>query len=344
MIKHPSKSGSIISPTSKRLSKSKNLDIASIKSQDIVLNVAAAFGQEASKSKLIDFKVQIKCTHETFNIFKFPLSMKIRDLKACLEFICGIPYNLQRLSYLDDGELVDSKDIQYYDIIEGGIVIMDVWTIYVSLVQICSYGTIDDALKQGVSLSVEWNSPTSDYMFTRDKNKYIQERGGIALFIASHRGNFNLVKGLIAHGVNVNYKSSFGRTPLMVSVVANKTDIIGYLLDNNADIDIVDINEDSALSIAKKFNNKLGQHKLSQYKWKKRTEAELKSKSKVRIEEDEIFPEKRLPHQIFDSSKKTWLKGKFMQMYMMQLVPPREFSGSGLSAPRSVGREGNFFV
>ncbi|CAF0933556.1 unnamed protein product [Brachionus calyciflorus] len=342
MIKPGSKSFATLKPSSKRqtsstISTKKSSSVSKQKSDDIILNVAAAFGQQALLGKSIDFKVQIKCTNEIFNIVKFPLSMKIRDLKSCLEFICGVPYNLQRLSYLDDGELIDSKDIQYYDIIEGGVVIMDIWTIYLGLVQICSYGTIEDALKQGVSMSVEWKSPTSDYMFTRDKGKYVKERGGIALFIASHRGNLDLVKGLLSHGADINYKSALGRTALMVSVVANKTDIIEYLLENNANIDLVDINGDTALSIAKKFNNKLGQHKLTQFKWKKRTEAELKSKNKDN--DDEIFPEKRLPHQIFDSSKKTWIKGKFMQMYMMQLVPQREFSGSGLSAPKSVGKE-----
>lgn len=341
MIKNSIKSHANSKLLNKRQSSANklNLDLKP-RPQDIVLNVAAAFGQEVSLGKSIDFKIQIRCTNELFNIVKFPLSMKIRDLKACLEFICGIPFNLQRLSYLDDGELIDSKDIQYYDIIDGGIVIMDIWTIYTGLVQICSYGTIDEALKQGVSQKVEWNSPTSDYMFTKDKNKYIQERGGIALFIASHRGNINLVKGLISHGANINYKSSYGRSPLMVSVVANKTEVIEFLLDNNANVDLADINGDTALTIAKKFNNKLGIHKLTQYKWKKRTEAEMKLKAKKPEDDDEIFPDKRLPHQVFDSSKKTWLKGNFMQIYMVQLVPQREFSGSGLSAPKSVGKEG----
>ena len=77
---------------------------------------------------------------------------------------------------------------------------MDIWTIYVGLVQAAVYGSISDALKQGVSPNVDWSSPTADFMYTKDKAKYISERSGIALFIASHRGNFNLVKELIAHG------------------------------------------------------------------------------------------------------------------------------------------------
>jgi ankyrin repeat protein len=144
-------------------------------------------------------------------------------------------------------------------------------------------------------------------------------------------------------GANINYQSSIGRTPLMVSVVANKTDVIDHLLLNNADTEICDLNGDSALTIAKKFNNKLGQHRLTQFKWKKRADMELKEKKSLNNDDDGLFPDKRLPHQVFDSSKKTWLKGNFMQIYMMHLVPMPEFSGGSLSAPRSIGKEGFFF-
>lgn len=122
----------------------------------------------------------------------------------------------------------------------------------------------------------------------------------------------------------------------MVAVVANQTDIIDYLLEKDVNIDLKDINGDTALTIAKKFNNKLGQYRLTQHKWKKRTEAERK-KSKEKSAEDELDGEDQrypaaLPHQVFDSSKKTWLKGDFMQIYMMQLTGMSdEFSGGALS-------------
>lgn len=77
---------------------------------------------------------------------------------------------------------------------------MDIWTIYVGLVQAAVGGNIDEALKQGISHEVEWKSPTADHMYTKDKNKYVAERSGIALFIASHRGNAELVQNLLAHG------------------------------------------------------------------------------------------------------------------------------------------------
>jgi hypothetical protein len=86
---------------------------------------------------------------------------------------------------------------------------MDIWTIYVGLVQAAVGGNIDDALKQGISHDVEWNSPTADHMYTRDKKKYIAERSGIALFIASHRGKADLVQALLSHGNYQKFDPNF---------------------------------------------------------------------------------------------------------------------------------------
>jgi hypothetical protein len=77
---------------------------------------------------------------------------------------------------------------------------MDIWTIYLELVKSVIYGSFEQVLNQGVSKNVEWTSPAADYMFIKDKENYINERSGIAMFIASHRGNLNLAKNLLQHG------------------------------------------------------------------------------------------------------------------------------------------------
>lgn len=69
-----------------------------------VLNLAVAYGGHLLKSKAVNFKIRLKCTDELFNVVGIPLGMPVRELKACLEFICGIPFELQRLSYLDEGK------------------------------------------------------------------------------------------------------------------------------------------------------------------------------------------------------------------------------------------------
>ncbi len=122
------------------------------------LIAASLLGLEPTKTKTVSFKVVIKCTYEQFSINQFPVSMKIRDLKGFLELIAGIPFNLQRLSYLDDGELIDPKELQYYDVIDGAILMMDIWSIYLGLIKAVVLGDFKDLLKQGVSETVEWSS------------------------------------------------------------------------------------------------------------------------------------------------------------------------------------------
>lgn len=127
----------------------------------------------------------------------------------------------------------------------------------------------------------------------------------------------------------------------MIALASDKIQIVDILLDACVDIEIEDMNGETAVQVAKKFNNKLGQHRLAQFKWRKRTEEEIKTKKEAKhTEQQTVFNEKRLPHQIFDSSQKTWFKGNFMQIYMAHLVPPDEYSGTKLSAPKSIGIAG----
>lgn len=62
-------------------------------------------------------------------------------------------------------------------------------------------------------------------------------------------------------GGDINYKSSFGRTPIQIAVVADQMKIIDFLLENDADVEVSDLNGDNAISTAKKFSNKLAQHR-----------------------------------------------------------------------------------
>lgn len=158
---------------------------------------------------------------------------------------------------------------------------MDIWNVYVDLVKSVVSGDLDLVLKQGVSDSVEWSSPAADYMFVRDKHSYIKARSGIAMFIASHRGNLHLAKNLFAHGMSIlhwllfhccvkilkivggdiNYQSSYGRTPIIISIVADQMKIMDFLLDSHADVETADTVGENAVTIAKRFNNKLAQHR-----------------------------------------------------------------------------------
>jgi hypothetical protein len=82
-------------------------------------NSKASENLRFSDRNSITIKIALRCTSERFTARNCTTRMKIRELKSLLEFVCGIPSNIQRLRYLDEGELIDSKDLQYYDVIDG---------------------------------------------------------------------------------------------------------------------------------------------------------------------------------------------------------------------------------
>ena len=54
-------------------------------------------------------------------------------------------------------------------------------------------------------------------MLSRVRQNWLQERAGVALYIASHRGHNQLVNRLLLSGSNVSAQTPVGRTPLHVS-------------------------------------------------------------------------------------------------------------------------------
>ena len=51
----------------------------------------------------IDLIVDSVDTYEKFNLHKIDLNMSVLNLKIDLELLSGIPAEIQRITYLDDG-------------------------------------------------------------------------------------------------------------------------------------------------------------------------------------------------------------------------------------------------
>jgi len=62
---------------------------------------------------------------------------------------------------------------------------------------------------------------------------------GTPLCMAIQKGEFELVKKMVAYGANVNERS-LGMTPLMVAARYNKVEIIKFLLANGAHANVKD--------------------------------------------------------------------------------------------------------
>lgn len=79
--------------------------------------------------------IHLRSTGERFTIKTIHFDTKVRELKTILEIICGIPAHLQLLSYLDEGTLLDSQKLKYYDPVPNCTFELDVWFIYEPIVQ-----------------------------------------------------------------------------------------------------------------------------------------------------------------------------------------------------------------
>ncbi|MEK6238475.1 MAG: ankyrin repeat domain-containing protein, partial [Planctomycetales bacterium] len=81
------------------------------------------------------------------------------------------------------------------------------------------------------------------------------EDGFTALHIATHVGNVELMKFLLAEGAEVNARTEDGTTPLMTAAMEGKLAAASFLLANKADPNLKDDLDQTALSLAieKKF-------------------------------------------------------------------------------------------
>lgn len=270
-----------------------------------------------------------------FNIFvrlftgeKFPIKnisneMKIRDLKMYMEFATGVPVHMQRISYLDEGELLDHTDIRSNDIVPGATLQMHVWPMWRELIEACATNDTEWVFKLGVSQPTSYHTPGSDYMTKRARKAWLQERAFLALFIAAHRGHEKLVSRLIQAGADVNASTPLGRTPLHVAASQGHGNIVDLLLEKGADIDAEDESGATALTIAARFGHKTCERHLFLFRWQERAK-----RTKPSAEPP------KMAHQYFDSAFPVWKHGNKCQIYFMNILPPGEYEGTRFNSPK----------
>lgn len=279
---------------------------------------------QTSTREKTSFTIFVKLfTGEKFPLKNIQNDMKICDLKLSMEFATGVPVHIQRISYLDDGELLDNTDIRSNDIVPGATLQMRVWPMWKELIEACAANDIDWVFRLGVTQTTTYHTPGSDYMTKRARRAWLQERAFFALFIAAHRGHERLVRSLIEAGADVNGTTPLGRTPLHVSAAQGHGHIVDLLLEKGADIDAEDEAGESALTIAAKFGHKTCERHLFLFRWQERAK-----RTKP------CAPPPLMAHQYYDSAFPIWKKGHMSQMYLMNILPPGEFEGTRFNSPK----------
>ena len=129
-------------------------------------------------------------------------------------------------------------------------------------------------------------------------------------------------------GADVHDKTANGRTALHITAAQGKNNAVEVLLNNGATIEDPDNDGKSPLVLAGLWGHKSCERQIFLFQWQQRA-----AKQKPISDNGQL-----LAHQMYDSKLKTWLTGQQAQLYYSQILPPGEFSGTGLSAPRSTQR------
>nr|CAB3221802.1 ankyrin repeat domain-containing protein 60 [Phallusia mammillata] len=280
-------------------------------------------------SKQFNIEVYSVETNERFPVKRVSSSTKIHELKIRLELIAGIPTHLQRIMYLDQGDMEDNSTLRHHDVVTGASLTLNIWKSWSSLIRACARGHIADVMDLGVTIDSSFRNPNIEHMDPEARKKCFLSRAAIALYVAVHRGHLSLIKELLKTGVDIGATTKNGRNILHVAAANGQDKCIELLLANGAGhlINATDDLGETPLQTACLWGQKACEGRLFLFQWRKRAGT---MKSMTLLTQDQL-----MAHQLFDSSSKTWLYGDQSQMYQSQILPPQEFQGSGIGSKRS---------
>jgi len=276
-----------------------------------------------------DIKVLCSDTSEHFKIKDVTNSTKVLDLKIQIELIAGIPTHLQRVMYLDGGDMEDHSTLRHHDVVDGAQLTLCMWNAYSALVKASAAGLVNEVLKLGVDAKSNFQNANVKQMNPTARVKWFRERASVALYIAAHRGHVNLIQKLLSTGVDLAATTKHGRNVLHFAASGGKNQSVDALLANGAG-DLINVDDNlgqTPLQVAAVHNHKSCERRLFLFQWRKRA---IYMKKSPQPTEDDL-----MAHQLFDSKHNLRYTGKDFQTYQCQVLRPQEFQGSGLSSKRS---------
>ena len=277
--------------------------------------------KNVTKAARFNVYLNLDVSNEKFLVENVTAETKIKELKCQVELVAGIPYNIQRLHYLDKADLAEDSDLRQNDVVPGATLDLKLWKMWEHVVRVVVKGDIKETFSLGLTMDKEWEKLKP--AFYKHKVEMAKEKLHVALLIAAHRNNTQLVSALLDLGADINYKTSMGRTALHLAASQGNSDCIDMMLEKGACIEMADVLGKTPITTANEWGMKDSERHLFLFQWQTRAaKANTKTKSEVMM------------HQKFDSTLPTWLQGNYGQIYHANILPPGEFSGSGITAPR----------
>ncbi|XP_033042760.1 ankyrin repeat domain-containing protein 60 [Trachypithecus francoisi] len=202
-------------------------------------------------------RVRLEETGELFRVANCRGDMTVRELKEELDLMVGIPFNLQRLQYLDEGVLMDDTTLKFHDVVPGGIISLCIWRHdgWTELVLAAVEGDPSKLSCLGLTEDSFYRTANSEHFEGEKWKQWTSQRAFVALYVASHRGHSVAVQYLLEHGASCLSRSPLGRTPLHVAAAMGQSDCISLLLQHGASIHDRDAKGETPISIAHRLNH-----------------------------------------------------------------------------------------
>ncbi|KAM4832726.1 ankyrin repeat domain-containing protein 60 [Urocitellus parryii] len=222
-----------------------------------------------SDPEVFFLRVRLEDTGEVFRVSNCRGDTTVRELREDLDLIVGIPFNLQRLHYLDQGDMTDDGTLKFHDVVPGGVISLSIWHYdgWIELVLAAVEGDLSKLSCLGITEDSFYRTANSRSLEGEKWKRWTSQRAFVALYIASHRGHCDAVRYLLEQGTSFLDSTPLGRTPLHVAVAMGRLDCMKLLLEHGAPIQEKDAKGETPISIARCVNRKLTEQRLFLLYW-----------------------------------------------------------------------------
>nr|XP_006214075.1 ankyrin repeat domain-containing protein 60 [Vicugna pacos] len=214
-------------------------------------------------------RVLLEDSEEMFRVTNCRSDMTVRELKEELDLMAGIPFNLQRLQFLDQGILMDDAPLKFYGVVPGGIISLCVWHYdgWTDLVLAAVEGDSSKLSFLGVTEDSFYQTANSQRFNNQQWKTWVSQRAFVALYIASHRGHVEVVQYLLEHGANCLGRTPVGRTPLHVAAAMGRLDCVSLLLNHGASVNARDAKGETPMSVARRLSGSQSKRRMFLFYW-----------------------------------------------------------------------------
>lgn len=274
----------------------------------------AGHSKSTTSSGLLRLKLEfpVQCPEAGSNkllLKKVDYRSKVSKIIVRIEQEVGILPDMYYLSYLDSIPMEESSRLSDHDVVNRATLRVNVWRMWQELLKAATTGNVKDCFTCSVNIagSSEWS-------------KYC---AWVVLYIAAHHGHHNLVAELLKKtSLSINYRSPCGWTALHAAARMGRWKALCMLLDNGADVRIIDDKGTTAHDLCRTHGHKKCENSLSFCQWNLQKYRIVKERKMDYNASHDRQLSTRLAHQMVDSSLQMGFSGTQGQIYRVHTPNP----------------------